>query len=301
LPASCLAERALVEGQQFSPGAFGTGLVVDLAAGDGPAVIASLIDLDGGRAMSGGEGGFELVLRGRIALVVVGGDGAKHFGLYLGDQQVRAIGLIGHQASAMKGSGCAHTPGQRGGGAEGERSTHAVALHTQLVLLVGLRLGIEEGEVVVRVAGTGVGSECGGQRHDLGAILGLVEVEASINDRGFGAAVEGIGDQHHVASSGESLPEGAEDGAQAENVGPDQHAGPGAFTFGIEERRVGNALGHGDVDVGGDDARLGGQVGGGEGCGSSSEREGSARNRGVVGESLVNEVITHEIGASWVE
>ena len=98
-------EGALVEGRQFGPGALGAGFVVDLAAAHGPAVVAALVDLDGGLEVGGGEGLLERVLGGGVALVVVVGDAAEDFGLHLRDQQVRAVGLVGDEAAAVEG-GC---------------------------------------------------------------------------------------------------------------------------------------------------------------------------------------------------
>ena len=62
-------------------------------------------------------------------------------------------------------------------------------------------------------------------------------------------AVEGIGHQHHVTLGGEAAAHVAEDGAETEDVGPDQDGGPGALAGWVEEGGVGDAGCHGDFDV----------------------------------------------------
>src|SRR5665213_4335352 len=75
-----LGEIAFVECEEFGPGAFGSGFVVDLAAAHRPTVIAAVVNLDRCGDMRCAKGGFESVLGGGIALVVVVGAAATFHG-----------------------------------------------------------------------------------------------------------------------------------------------------------------------------------------------------------------------------
>jgi hypothetical protein len=84
---------------------------------------------------------------------------------------------------------------------------------------------------------------------DLGAVLGLGEVEAVARNRRAAAAVEGIGHEHDIALRGQPLAQVAEHRAQALVVGPDQHRRPLAPPGRMKQRRVADAVGGLDVDA----------------------------------------------------
>ena len=130
-----LGEITFVECEEFGPGAFGSGFVVDLAAAHRPTVIAAVVNLDRCGEMRCGKGGFECALGGGIALVVVVGDRTENFGFHLRDEQVRTVGLVGYETSAMEGGCGADAVGGSGRGAEGERAAHAVALNAHFFFL----------------------------------------------------------------------------------------------------------------------------------------------------------------------
>src|ERR1035438_4969180 len=132
-----LGETSFVQYEEFGPCAFGSGFVVDLAAAHRPTVIAAVVNLDRCGEMRCGEGGFECVLGGGIALVVVVGDRTQNFGFHLRDEQVRTVRLVGYETSAMEGGCGTDAVGGSGRGAEGERAAHAVALNAHLLFLVG--------------------------------------------------------------------------------------------------------------------------------------------------------------------
>ena len=124
---------------------------------------------------------------------------------------------------------------------------------------------------------------------------GLLKSKEAIDDGRAAAAVERIGNKHDEALSGEASAHVAEDRAEAENVRPDQHGGPEAFTLRIEERAVGGAVGGFDIDIAFHD--LAGGVRGlrrqhhGRG---DTETESTTGDGGVVGEALMDEFIAHD-------
>ena len=136
------------------------------------------------------------------------------------------------------------------GGAIDQRAAHAVALGAGPLLLVGLRLGVEEGEEGRRVAFHRVrAADRAGQRHELRPVLRLGEVEGLGDRRRAALAVEGIGHQHDIALGGQPAAHVAEHRAQAADVRPDQHGRPLALALRIEERGIAGPVGGLDVDV----------------------------------------------------
>ena len=141
----------MVERCELGPRALGASFVVGLAAFDAPSVVVACVDLNPGGHFRGGEGRFEGVLGCRLALVVVVGYGAVDGCLHLGDEEVWAVRLIRYEAASVEGGCRTDAVGDDGCSAEGERTAHAVSLHANLVLLVGLRLLVDKGDVIFGV------------------------------------------------------------------------------------------------------------------------------------------------------
>ena len=176
------------------------------------------------------------------------------------------------------------------------RAAHAIALHAGLGLGVGLALRVEEADERRGVTRGPVRCQGGGEGHDLGAILGLGEVERAVDDRRPLLAVEGVRNEHDVALRGEPPPHLAEHRTQPEDVRPDEHGRPFARAGRMEEDGVGRAVGRPHLDVRLGDIGL-------RACGRRRQRrarhrrdvEGTARDARILSDTLVNAVIAHAL------
>ena len=115
-----------------------------------PAVIGR-IDLDDGRALRLGESLLERILGLGLLLIVVARDCDDETRLRLGNEEVRAVGVLGHETAAVKGCNGADAVRASGSGAERERAAEAIALHARGLAFVGRLLLVEKGEVRRRV------------------------------------------------------------------------------------------------------------------------------------------------------
>jgi hypothetical protein len=106
-----LAESHLVEHYQLPPGAFRVGHAVNRPAAirrhflHTPTVLR-WIHFDLRRHVGCGKGFPQLVLRVRLAHVVIRRDTEIHLPFDLRRKQLRAVGLVGDKTTAVKGGGC---------------------------------------------------------------------------------------------------------------------------------------------------------------------------------------------------
>src|SRR6266566_1162226 len=108
----------LVENDQLTPGALGVRHVVyrhsvlQRHVGYTPAMQAC-VNFDFGRHIRRGECCLQFVFRVRLPHVIVSGDAEIHARFDLGRQKMRAVGIVGHQAAAVKGRAGADAIGDR--------------------------------------------------------------------------------------------------------------------------------------------------------------------------------------------
>src|SRR5713101_4989445 len=114
-----LGESGSIQGDKFSPSTLGFDLVIDRRAiADGhiryaPAM-QGWIHFDFGCYLGGSKGFLQLDLGIRLALVVIRRDPEIRASFDLRCEQMRAIGFVGYQASAVERSARANTIGQCG-------------------------------------------------------------------------------------------------------------------------------------------------------------------------------------------
>ena len=211
---------------------------------------------DFGRHLRVGEGLLQHVLRLRLPLIVVRGDGDVEARLHLRDHHVWAVGRLCDEPAAMERRARAHAVRNGRGGAERQRPAHAVALHAHLLRPVHLLLRVEPRDVRGRIVlGRARRADAAHHLPELRHVLGVLEAEAlHLDPRRLGHAVVGVRHQHRVALRGQALAHVAHGGPQAEGVGPDDHRRMAAAGR-VDERRVARAVGRLHLDVGFDHRR----------------------------------------------
>ncbi len=215
----------------------------------------------------------------------------------LGDQQVRAVGILGHQPIAtMKAADSGDAARDRRGGTERQRAAHAITLHPSLACLAGLGLSIQKRQIGLGIMIDAIirhGRAVAGQP---GALLGIAEIEIVADHRRFGRAVEGVGHQHHITLACQAAAHIAERWAQAHNVGPHQNCRPASLACRVKQHGITAAVGGFHLDVFLHDIGLGqsGRAGGAGGC-NSHQAEAAPRKPGIGDKAGVNEVVAHAV------
>jgi hypothetical protein len=258
-------EGRLVQRDQLAPGALGVGLAVNRTVssrhvGHAPAVLR-WIDFDLGWNLRGRKRLFQLVLRVRLALIVVLRDTEIHASLDLRRKQMRAVRLVGDETTAVERRACADAIGNRRGGLDDQRTAHAVALRADLLRFVDLRLRIQERDVghgILLARAWSVHRRH--QRLQLRHVGLILEAERPgvVELRRFRHAIERIRHQHRISFGGNPLADVAHRRAQAERIRPDQHARMGTARR-MNEGGVACAVGRFDRDVGLDNRQLRGR------------------------------------------
>jgi len=255
-------------------------MVVDSRIDWTPAVLRPRVHLDFRRQLRLGERFAQGVLCLRVLGVVAGGDRDEELRLHARDEQVRAVGFVGGEATIVEGRCGADAVGHVRCGDKHLWPAHAVTHGAELAPRVDGRLLVEERDERFHIDLIRVRIQCVVQRHQGFARCRIVEVGV-LGRRGRRLRpVEGIDHQHRVTGLREARGHVLERGAQAEDIRPDQHARVLARCR-VDEVGVGGAGGRLDGDVlafgfdggGSSEARECGD----EACGERHLAEGASR------------------------
>src|SRR6266446_5237806 len=207
---------------------------------------------------------------------------------------MRAVGLFGHQPiTAVEAADRCNARRRRRRRPKRERPAHAVALHTGLPVFVGLRLGIEKGEIGRRVAVDTVVAHRAAMSEQPVALFGIVEIERSSDHRRTRGTVERVGHQHDMALPSQAPTHVAESRTQAQNVGPDEDSRRSPLTFRIEQNSVAGPIGGLHLDVLFDDARLRMRRACNGRCRNGDRAEGTPRESLILNQTRVNKFVAH--------
>src|SRR4029453_6997517 len=149
---------------------------------------------------------------------VAAGNRDQEAGPGLGDQQVRAVPTLRHQAAAMEAADRADSIGPDGRGVECKGSAEAIALHARALAAIDLFLLVEEGDEGACVTVNPYVGQRVFQGKQLGAVFRLVEVDGAGDGGGPSAPIKGVWNQAGIAARRQPTSHFAEHGPESENV-----------------------------------------------------------------------------------
>ena len=137
-----LRQGVLEQNKQARPSFFGELLVVNFGVWRTPPM-ASFVDLNLRRQVGLSERVLQHILSLWFSLVIVFGNANQKLRFHLGYQQMRTIGFLGDESTAVKRASGADAFGYYRCGSHNNWTTHAISDRTDLLLRIGLRLSVE--------------------------------------------------------------------------------------------------------------------------------------------------------------
>ena len=240
------------------------------------------------------EGCLQVVLHLGIGGVVILRLADQVGGVGLGDQQMRAVRLVGDKTvAAMEAAHRGNAGGHGGGGAERQCAAHAIALHADFLGLVCHALRVQERDIGRGVLVHALIGHGGAIAHQLGAGFRIGEIEIVAHHRRMRGTVEGVHHQHDIALAGQAAPHVAESGAKTHDVGPDQHGGPLALGVGMKQNRITGAVRGFHRDIHFHHIALRHGRAGAAGDSGCHQPEGAPRKAGIRNQAGMDELVAH--------